>query len=191
MSEADSPPEIPEPILDWAREREGELGLIVKGLLETGEWPTTTWLTRELARAGNPVPLASILDGMPKPLGFIERPSGRIVLLLPGLSLAPGAEPLLGGFLALLHIAVERYKGEDDTPLITSADLARVPLDEHERRAVSEIFLREAPFTGSGTGSPDEDWSREITEQIVHYWDVNTPAEYIRIRLEQLRSLPQ
>src|SRR5581483_8753321 len=61
---------------------------------------------------------------------------------------------------------VERYKGEDDTPLITSADLARVPLDEHERRAVSEIFLREAPFTGSGTGSPDEDWSREITEQI-------------------------
>ncbi len=185
------PDYLPAHIVAWAQERQQSLDLIVSTLLETGEWPTTKGLTRELARAGKPVPLASILQDIPRPLGFVENGPGRIVLLLPCLRLVPGAEALLDGFVTLVKLGLERYRGEDEPPEITRQDIADVIQGEIQQRALSEIFLREAPFYGSGTGGPDDEWTREVTDEIVRFWDVVTADDYLRIRTEQLSTSPQ
>jgi hypothetical protein len=112
----DEPDYLPESILAWARERQETLDLVASEFLKTGAWPTTTGLTRSLARNGRAVPLSSILQDMPRPLGFVENHPGKIVLLLYGLRLTAAGAPLLEGFASLLRLAVERYRGKDDTP---------------------------------------------------------------------------
>jgi hypothetical protein len=144
---------LPEDSITWATEHSELMELIVGELLRTGEWPTSSALSRDLARQGRPVPLSSIAREMPKPLGFLENQDSRIVLLLFGLRLTTAGQVLLDGFFELLTTARERYGGEQEPPSITRADVTEAHAD-----ALSEIVLREAPFLGSGTGGPKEDW---------------------------------
>jgi hypothetical protein len=51
--------------------------------------------------------------------------------------------------------------------------------------------LREAPWLGNGTGGPEDDWNREITPLIVHYWDATTADDYLEIRAGELAASPQ
>jgi hypothetical protein len=180
------PDYLPEETLAWAAEHSELMELIVEELLGTGAWPTSTALSRDLARQGRPVPLSSIAREMPKPLGFLENQDSRIVLLLFGLRLTSAGQVLLDGFYELLATARERYGGEQEAPSITRADVT----GEHAA-ALSEIVLREGPFLGSGTGGPEEDWRREITEAITRYWDVQSPEDYLRTRARELRMSPQ
>jgi hypothetical protein len=190
----EEPDYLPEAVLAWARERQEILDLIVGEFLETGAWPTTTGLTRSLARSGQAVPLSSILREMPRQLGFVENHPGKIVLLLYGLRLTTAGTPLLEGFASLVRLALERYKGADETPLVTRSDLGQIGVtDTTQQLALSEIFLREAPFYGGavGIGGPEDDWSREISDLIVNYWDVQTADDYLRIRARELAMSPQ
>ena len=50
------------------------------------------------------------------------------------------------------------------------------------------MVLREARFFGSGTGSVDDDWRREITDGIVRYWQVHSPDDYLQARAAELRA---
>jgi hypothetical protein len=61
------------------------------------------------------------------------------------------------------------------------------------QQALSEVFLREAPFYGGGVGAggPEDDWSREISELVVNYWDTRTIDDYLRIRAQELSASPQ
>jgi hypothetical protein len=167
----------------WAEEYEDLLELIAHEVRRTGEWPTVSRLTRQLAREGRAVPVMMILGSMPRALGFTENYPGRIVLLLFGLRLTRAGHPLVVGFWEALEIAIERYRGDDEEPKLTRADIARTwAPDDPYVRALSEVVLREAPFLGSGAGGPDEEWTREITDDIVRYWDSTSPEDYLRVR---------
>ena len=186
----DQPPRpeyLPAEVLDWADEHHDLLELVVQRLLESGEWPLVGELTRSLAREGRPSPLSELLQGMPKPLGFVESQPRRIVLLLFGLLLTGSGQPLLDGFATVLRAAVERFQGDAEHPLITSSDLPGHGSPQQPYvQALSEILLREAPFLGSGSGGPGEDWSREVTEDVVRYWNVTSAEDYVRIRAHEL-----
>ena len=178
---------LPDEVLDWADRHRDLLELVVKRLVASGQWPPIGELTRDLAREGRAVPLSMIFHGMPKTLGFVESQPRRIVLLLFGLRLTDAGEPLLSGFAAVLRTAVERFQGDGEPPVMTRDDLpARDSPDGTYRRALSEILLREAPFLGSGTGGPDDDWSREVTEDVVRYWDATSAEDYLQVRAREL-----
>lgn len=189
------PPEpeyLPEPAQAWGREHRELLELIVDELLQTGAWPSVKALTRKLARANQPVALSALLATMPKPLGFVEHYPDRVVLLVFGLRMTHSGHKLLAGFHAVLRLAAERYASEEARPLITREDAARGTLsDDPYVSALSEILLREAPFLGSGTGSPEEHWMREITDDVVRYWEAATTESYLRLRADELRGSPQ
>jgi hypothetical protein len=181
------PDYLPVEVLDWAGEHHDVLELVVQRLLMSGEWPQVGELTRSLARDGRPSPLSMVLHGMPKPLGFVESQPRRIVLLLFGLRMTDSAHSLLDGFADVLRTAIERFQGDDEHPVLSRSDLlGRQSPHEPSIRALSEILLREAPFLGSGSGGPDEDWSREVTEDVVRYWDVTSAEDYLRIRAHEL-----
>jgi hypothetical protein len=183
---------LPTAVRRWAEQYEETLELVAEGLIRTGEWPSARGLTRRLAREGRAVPVMTILRSMPRELGFVENHPGRIVLLLFGLRLTGAGHPLVAGFWEALKLAIERYRGDDDEPKLTRADIAqaRAPEDPYVR-AVSEVVLREAPFLGSGAGGPDEEWTREITDDVVRYWDTTSPDDYLRLRVaEVLRTTP-
>lgn len=182
------PDYLPEDVLEWARNNRELLDLVVAELLRTGDWPTTTGLTRDLARQGRPLPLSTLLRDLPRPLGFVENHPGRIVLLLFGLRVTSDGQRLLDPFVALLKLGIERFQGPDDPPQVTRADLRSLlgSQDDTAERALGEIFLREAPFYGQRTGGPDDEWNAEVTDLVVTYWDVQTPDDYLRIRAQEL-----
>jgi hypothetical protein len=187
----EKPDYLPEELLAWGDERRDLLELIVDELLRNGDWPSTTALTRKLAREDRALPLSSILSEMPKPIGFVENHPGRIVLLLFGLRLTYEGQGLLAGFTAVLQTAIERYRGADEHPVMTLSDVAQTKTaDDPFVRALSEIVLREAPFLGSSSESPDAGWRREITDDVVRYWDARSPDDYLRIRAAELRTSP-
>jgi TIR domain len=190
-----SPPDyLPEEVLAWARENRGLLELVVEELLTSGSWPSLKATTRKLAREGRPIPLERLLNGMPRPLGFLDSgPDRRIVLLLHGLRMTYSGQRLLAGFSAALRVARERYaaEGEDD-PVISRADIANGATDTDPYvGALGEVLLREAPFLGSGSGFAYEDWTREVTPTVVQYWDAPDAEAFLRIRAEELRIIPQ
>ncbi len=189
------PPEpeyLPEQARAWAREHRELLELIVDELLQTGAWPSVKTLTRKLARANQPVALSALLATMPKPLGFVEHYPDRVVLLVFGLRMTHSGHKLLAGFHAVLRLAAERYGSEEERPLITREDARRGTVSDGPYvSALSEILLREAPFLGSGTGSPEEHWMRQITDDVVRYWEAASTESYLRLRAEELRGSPQ
>lgn len=186
------PDYLPKDARVWAREHRELLEMIVEELLQTGAWPSVKALTRKLARGNQPVALSRVLGRMPKPLGFADHYPDRVVLLVFGLRMTHAGHKLLAGLLATLRLAAERYAGEEEQPSITRDDAARgTVLEDPYVRALSEILLREAPFLGSGSGGPEEHWSREITDDIVRYWDARTAEDYLRVRAKELSGSPQ
>lgn len=176
----------------WAHTHRELLERIVEELLETGRWPEANKLSRRLAREGAPLDLRSLGSHMPKPLGFLEHDPGRVVLLLFGLRMTHKGHKLLAGFTAMLHLAVERYAGDDNAPVLTRADAARGTTDDDPYvTALSEIVLREAPFLGSGSGSAEQGWTRHVTADVTRYWRAATADNYLRIRADELMHSPQ
>lgn len=183
---------LPEDARAWAREHRELLEVIVEELLHMGAWPSVKALTRKSARGNQPIALSCVLGTMPKPLGFVDHYPDRVVLLVFGLRMTHAGHKLLAGFLATLRLAADRYGGEEERPSITRDDAARgTVLEDPYVRALSEILLREAPFLGSGSGGLEEHWSREVTDDIVRYWDARTAEDYLRLRADELRGSPQ
>jgi hypothetical protein len=90
-----------------------------------------------------------------------------------------------------MELSLELYRGPAEPPTLSRSDVLRIPGDEAWLHALSEIVLREAPWLGSGTGGPDDDWTREITPLIVNYWDSATADDYLRTRADELAVSPQ
>jgi hypothetical protein len=192
-----SEPELSDPdfllpdLTAWARDHRSILERIVDKLLLTGAWPSPTGLTRELSRQGQPVAVRSLMFGTPRPLGFVETNPERVVLLVFGLRMTGAANDLLSGFYEVVSLARERYSSEAAKPVVTRRDVAqRVSHGDTYVTALSEILLREAPFFGSGTGVAVEEWEREVTEDIVRYWEAQDIEGYLRTRAEELRISP-
>jgi hypothetical protein len=191
------PDYLPKEVLAWADARRESFELIVMELLRVGEWSSITALTSrpapELADEDEPVSLNTLMQGMPRPLGFIEsQPPRRIVLSLFGLRLTYEGQRLLNGFVDALRIASERFQPGVEDPVLARADLPDArPLGDPYMRGLSEILLREAPFLGSGSGGPGEQWSREVTSDIARYDKAQTPDDYLRIRAHELYADPE
>lgn len=188
----DYPDYLPEDVRTWAREHRELLELVVEELLRTGTWTPLKDLTRKLAREGHPAALRPIFWEMPKPLGFINNNPERVILTLFGLRATYAGHKLLAGFTAILTIAVERYAGDDSDPVIKRADAARGTIDSNPYvTALSDILLHGAPFLGSGTGGPEDDWTREITDDVVRYFNALSTETYLRTRARELTGSPQ
>jgi hypothetical protein len=189
-----TPDYLPAEAIAWAEENRDLLESFVAELLESGSWPPLKRTTRKLAREGRPVALERLLGEMPRPLGFLDSgPDRRIVLLLHGLRMTHAGHRLLAGFFGALRIAKERYGAEsDEDPLLTRADIAQAKAaDDPYVNALGEVLLREAPFLSGGTGQADEDWTREVSDNVVLYWEAGDIEAYLRIRAEELRFQPQ
>jgi hypothetical protein len=190
-----SPPDyLPDEAIAWAREHRALLELVVEELLATGSWPELNATTRKLAREGKPIPLERVLNEMPRPLGFLDHgPDRRIVLLLYGLRMTHAGHKLLAGFSAALNTAKERYAAEgNEDPVLSRADISQGAVDTGSYvNALGEILIREAPFLGGGPGTAQEDWTKEVTSNIVQYWDAVDAETYLRMRAEELKVIPQ
>jgi eukaryotic-like serine/threonine-protein kinase len=181
---------LPEAFRSWGAPRSALLDLIVGEFLTKGTWPSIKELTRRLARAGRPVALADEFWQMPRALGWVDPQTDQPMLLMFAIRMTEVGRPILAGFNEVLRLAVERYRGADDAPIIRRSDLPQGPGGGFER-ALSDVLLREAPFLTAGSGQIDDDWTRDVTDAIVRYWDVQTPDDYLRIRADELRGNPQ
>jgi hypothetical protein len=181
---------MPEAFRSWGARRSALLELIVGDFLTDGIWPSIRELTRRLALAGRPVAVANELWQMPRALGWVDTQTDQPRLLLFAIRMTDVGRPLLAAFAEVLQLAVERYRGADDAPTIGRSDLPHGPGGGFER-ALSDVLLREAPFLTPGNGQIDDDWTRDISDSTVHYWDVRTPDEHLRIRADDFRGNPQ
>ncbi|HEU5105493.1 MAG TPA: toll/interleukin-1 receptor domain-containing protein [Solirubrobacterales bacterium] len=194
LPEVSAPDYLPEQAVAWARVNQDLLERLVDELLATGSWPALKAMTRKLAREGKPIALERVLNDMPRPLGFLDTgPDSRIVLLLHGLRMTHTGRKLLAGFTSALLVAKERYAAEsDDDPFIGRVDISQAKeKDDPYVNALGEILLREAPFLGGGSGLAHEEWTREVTANIVPYWDAADADAYLRIRAAELSPHPQ
>lgn len=192
--EVSTPDYLPEQVVVWAEDNRDLLEFLVEELLATGSWPALKGTTRKLAREGKPILLERVLGDMPRPLGFLDTgPDRRVVLLLHGLRMTHTGQKLLAGFSGALLVAKERYAAEsDEDPFIRRADITQAKADDDPFvNALGEILLREAPFLGGGSGQAHEEWTREVTANIVPYWDSADAEAYLRIRAEELSPHPQ
>jgi TIR domain len=178
---------LPAVVRVWAQENGELLDLIAGQFLRDGRWPSIGELTRRLAREDRVVPVRDALRGLPPSLGAFEEEADAVLLSVFGLCLAQHGERVLVGVADVMRVAIERFRGTDDHPTITRADLKRFGAgDDKFIHALSDVLIRDAPFLGSGRGGANEDWTREITEDIVRYWDAQTAEDYLRIRAKEL-----
>lgn len=189
--EIDPPDYLPEELRSWAAGHRDLLERIVAGFLEHGSWPQTKPMTRELAREGRALDVTAVVRAMPRMLGFADGFPERAVLLLFGLRLTSGGQGLLAAYVAALRIAAEKFEGTEEPPQMTRAELAlRGFFSDEFLTALGEILFREAPFLGGKHGSPDSEWSAEVSTDIVRYWKVSSADQYLRLRAEELNLRP-
>jgi hypothetical protein len=188
----DSAPEfMPSEFSEWVEAHSELLDHVVRIVLETGEWPLLTDLTRDFVRARKPTRVEAVFWDMPPALRYRTGHPERAVLSLLCLRLVDIAKPLLDGFYKALVLARERYE-TDDRPVLTSNDVAQ--LSEQlglSPAALIEIVEREASFLGSTTPQTSaETWVREISTRIVDYWDATTIDEALSVRADEVRRSP-
>ncbi len=190
-SSAREPDYLPDYAVNWAREHGTAFSRIVEEALATGEWPARSQLQRKLIQGGEDIVLGEALEAFPKPLGFENSHPEQIVILIFGLALVPAADALLAAFASVLRLALDRYSSQAPTPMISRTDLEALDLTGSERRLLGDILLREAPCFPGGVGGPDDDWSREIGDGVLRYRTAHTIDDYLTIRAQELRPLPQ
>jgi hypothetical protein len=189
--EIDPPVYLPEELVSWAGANRDLLERIVVEVLEQGSWPETKPMTRALAREGVALDVTAAVRGMPRGLGFADGFPERAVLLLFGLRLTSGGQGLLAAYVAALRIAAEKFESEEEPPMLTRAELAlRGFFSAEFLTGLSEILFREAPFLGNKHGAPDEEWTAEVTTDIVRYWDVFSADRYLQLRAEEFNLQP-
>jgi hypothetical protein len=186
--------QLPQDALDWSAANADLLDLIVERLLDEGQWPRRADLQRLLVRrSSNPPALGALFDQLPRALGFVQQPDQRIVLTLAGLHLSSRGRVLTEAFVQLLRLATERYSAAESNgePCIMRADLHDpLGLDVDVAGVLSEVVLREAPFVAGGHGGPDDEWRRDVSEDIVRYWNCKTAEDYLARRAKELSISP-
>lgn len=188
----DPPDYLPKYVIAWAAEHRELLEMIVEDFLESAEWPLRRDLSRKLVREGVPTALDTVLATMPRPLGFVQGHPDQVVLLLFALRLTSSGQGLLASFTGALRRSFELFAGDDEEPTLTRAEIGQWETDTDPFiNALSEILFREAPFLGNKAGRPSEQWTCEVTEDVVRYADAATADDYLRIRAAELSAMPQ
>jgi hypothetical protein len=172
----------------WVAAQLPLIELVVGHVVRSGHWPRRSDLQREVMQPGGlGITVATIVHSMPRPVG--HESDERIVLTLHALRETSAGRRLVDAFFLVLRIAVERYRLGSE-PLRRS-DLTGLGLSAPEELALGEIVLREAPFTGSGNGTYEDDWSREVSEAVARYQAIASPDDYLASRAAELAQHPQ
>jgi len=149
----------------WADAHSGLVQFIFDEFKRTGAWPELDTLQRDLDRRDAGIDVERELREMPPSLGGGGYPD-PVSLSLRGLSHVADAEPLLSGYMRLVQLAVERYRGDDPSPTITDQDVRELGFDAPAALLVSQIVFRERWPFGGGSGYPAGPWTREVGRDV-------------------------
>jgi hypothetical protein len=167
----------------WAPRHLPSLRLVYLAFEDRGEWPLLETLQRDLIRQERDLDLVAELAEMPPTIGIVQH-SGEVSLSIRGLSFLPETSAMLSYFIAVIELAVDRFRGEDEEPKITNADLLELGMDAQMSERVSALIFRESWPFGGGSGLPDGTWERSVSLEIRHLVTVRTVADYLRIQAE-------
>jgi hypothetical protein len=157
----------------------------------TGDWPETVELHRRLhAREPECRPAAAIAS-MPRTLGFDEWGNPRqLKLTIFGLGCCSGARRLLTHYVAVAHLALQRFGTLELPNRLSRAEVvAELRLGEPEADRLSAILMRDADFLASGS-SGLADWDREIDPRVVEFSGVEDPDQLLELLADRRRISP-
>ncbi|MGN6588639.1 MAG: hypothetical protein ACTHKT_14395 [Solirubrobacterales bacterium] len=170
----------------WAAENRGLLTACFEEFSATGEWPRIEALEHHFEVAGENIEVGYLAWQMPRPLGFVEM--GCIVLLCRALLVVDEARPLLDAWFEAVKYA---YRGwlKDPKGRLNSHEIVNLlGGDEQKARLLSKLLFREGWMFGSGQGSEDEYWTREIISAVKIVRDAPDAAGLIEARASQVAA---
>jgi hypothetical protein len=167
----------------WGRAHLPALRLIYGEFDRSGHWPQVETLQRALLRRHSTVDLVGELAQMPPAIGVVQH-DGEISLSIRALSLLPETSDMLGRFIAVIELAVDRFRGEEESPKITDEDLTAMGMDSTTAARVSALIVRESWPFGGGSGFADGSWERSISLEIRHLVAVRRVEDYLRVQAE-------
>lgn len=158
------------------------LQLIYDYFRANAKWAKVERLQRELFRQGDAFDLYAVVEDIPSE--YLRRGwdrGGEVSLTLRGISVCAGSADDVESVLRLVRLAVERYKGPEEQPTITSDDLRAAELDDLALARVLVLGDSEAFILGGGGGSGST-WTRFISPEIRHFGQVETIDQYLATR---------
>jgi hypothetical protein len=147
---------------------------------ERGSWPRMTDLQRKLASEHIDVNVRVTVQAS-EGRAMLDSSNETVSLNLGGLARVPAARELLEAYVASLQKMLERYRDVGSAPRFTSEDLDVPRLDAKTKDELSELIVREHWGLGSNEGG-GEDWSYEITDQVLSAEGVETIADLLAAR---------
>jgi hypothetical protein len=150
-------------------------------LHETGEWPRSDELQRQLATEQQDVSVRAVVMEA-RDFAAFDSPDQRVRLNLRGLSVVPQARPLLEAYLLAVRAMLHRYRNPNVEARYSADDLAELELDPVTERELSRLLTEDHWPLGSGGAPPEGPWSYEISEVVVAASRVTTVDELVRVR---------
>ncbi len=172
----------------WGEQNAAFLSAVFQRWNEDGEWPGVDDIGRQAIRERWGFDAFSLAEEIPRPLGVGQNGGDeRIMLRVRGLSFAPPAWSLLGGFMRAIRLAAKLYVEESGTPKLRGVHMTDT-LGLDERRATQVIRLLDIEYwmLGSGSGDPGPDWYRELRRSCRHLIGVKSLADYLQVESEHV-----
>jgi len=188
----DSPRYLDDATHRWAVQHRDFLAVVYEAFNEEGDWPQRGVLQRRLVREGKLIDFGQLAVELPQQLGHREAPpEERIVLRLFALRYLDEAQDLLQQFVEALKLAANRYRSDEDEPVLGRRDLTeRLGMSDSDATKLSRVLLREARFLGSGT-TEVTDWERQIYDQgLVRFLEVANIDDYLAVEAGLLQGRP-
>ena len=172
----------------WAEENRAVLNAIYSAFHGSGSWPDPVQLERELRASGMRIGLVSSLDNLPPELGSHQTYPSRVRLSLLGLGCVPAARRLLQRYLAVVHLAIERYDQPEQPNRLSRADVAaRLDIGSVETDRLSRLILDDGIWSGSGTADPKA-WDFEIDPRVTRFENDDEVDAFLARLAEQRRT---
>jgi uncharacterized protein (TIGR02391 family) len=164
----------------WALRNLPFLHAVFADFCREGDWPSVDVLQRRLVKQGERLNVSEAAYALPQDLGHLESTQmlheQQIVLTVLALGFLDEARDLLGDFIRVLRLTVERYQATDEgvQVAVRRQDLVdALGIDDRQATKLSHILLRGGVrFMGGGT-TEIETWERTIHEPaLVPFLDV-------------------
>jgi hypothetical protein len=147
-----------------------------------GDWPVVATLQRSLAKSGSNLDLARIIRQLPSDLGYQDLGNGTAVLNLSGIwAIGPASKELEDFMLAMSH-CVALYYGDEDKPILRSADLVAEGLDQLRLKKLHILLQREPYLTAGGAVHPDGSWELHVRDTAREFRGAKSVPQYLGIK---------
>lgn len=165
------------------------LAAVYHAFADSGEWPHSVPLQRDLDRAGRHLNIEELVHSMREEITGDTRRNTRLRLTLPGLARVRDARADVQAFLGLVGMAYQQYM-TSDAPVLTS-DVARAAmgLTPLAVRRLLQLIDAEPPFGGGWSSSDGTEWQRDVSPEVRYFRRASTLRKYLTAK-EHLRRLP-